>query len=266
MKKLLRKVLYALIKLFSTVVKKDVEIVVLCYHSFSESSWRFSIKIRNFKKQMEYLQKNYKFITVYDLYAYIKGKEKISKNSVLLTIDDGYKDILKIEHFINNLGVKPLLFVLSSPDRIDAKELGTNQKLLTKKELLRFKKNGWIIGSHGATHTNFYNLSDKQIENEIRDSKRELEKKIKIKIEYFAYPKGRYNDRIIKKVEESGYKLGFSMDDEIITPKINRFKIPRIGVDGTHSFFEFTIIFTFWAIQVRKIIKKYFSNLALRLI
>lgn len=263
MKVLLRKFIYATIGYLSVIWKKDVRIVILSYHSFSSDGWRFSIPVKKFKKQINYLKKNYQFISVNDLQSYLLGKKKISKPSVLLTIDDGYRDVLEVRNYLNQLKIKPLLFVLSNPSEVNKKEIGSNKRLLTKNELLMLVKDGWSIGSHGATHTDFYNLSMLQKDKEIRDSKKALENMLNISIRYLAYPKGRYNKTITKDTKASGYQLGFTMDDEIISTKINRFAIPRVGVDGSHSFYEFTVITTFWAIQFRKMVKRYLPSLAL---
>lgn len=50
------------------------------------------LDISDFRKQIEYLKKNYEFIAIEELIAAIDGKCKLPRNSVLLTFDDGYKD------------------------------------------------------------------------------------------------------------------------------------------------------------------------------
>lgn len=252
-----------MIGFLSYIWKRDVMIVVLSYHSFSSDGWRFSTPIGEFKKQISYLKKNYQFISADDLYAYLLGKKKILKPSVLITIDDGYYDVLATRDFLNKLKIRPLLFILSNPNEANRKETGSNKKFLTNSEVLTLLKDGWSIGSHGATHTDFHNLSLLRKYKEVRGSKKSLEKKLNANVQYLAYPKGRYDNSIVRYVAKVGYQLGFTMDDEIISPTINRFEIPRVGVDGSHSFFEFTVISSFWAIQFRKMIKKYFPPLAL---
>lgn len=263
MKFFLRRIIYFTIWILSNIYKKEARVVILSYHSFSSDGWRFSIPVEEFKKQINFLKLNYQFITANDLNEYLMGKKKILKPSILITVDDGYKDILKVKNYINELGIKPLLFILSHPNQANRKEIGSNKKFLTNSEVSSLLKDGWSIGSHGATHTDFHNLSILQKDKEIVESKRILEKRLNINIQYLAYPKGRYDNSIIRDATKVGYQLGFSMDDKIISAKINKFKIPRIGVDGSHSFLEFTILPTFWAIQFRKTVKKYLPSLAL---
>jgi peptidoglycan/xylan/chitin deacetylase (PgdA/CDA1 family) len=49
----------------------------------------------NFSKQMEYLSKNYNVISLKKFMEYKKNNEKIPKNTVVITFDDGYNDSYK---------------------------------------------------------------------------------------------------------------------------------------------------------------------------
>ena len=85
------------------------------------------------------------------------------------------------------------------------------------------------------SHADFSNLSADKLEAEILDSKKILEKKLGVKIEYFAYPKGAYNQAVIDTVKKAGYKMAFTMDDSQIITTTDKLKIPRVGVDKTHK-------------------------------
>jgi len=50
------------------------------------------LDLKKFKKQLEYLDKNYKIITHENVIDAITIKKPLPKNSVWLTFDDGYKD------------------------------------------------------------------------------------------------------------------------------------------------------------------------------
>jgi len=50
------------------------------------------LELDGFKKQIEYFQNHFKFITSEDLLDCIYSNKQIPKNSVLLTFDDGFKD------------------------------------------------------------------------------------------------------------------------------------------------------------------------------
>ncbi len=252
----LRKIIYSatyLIARLTPFVKVDG--IVLCYHSISDDGWDFSISPDVLKKQIEYLLKNYEPYSIEDLKEYFDGRKINSKPFFVLTFDDGYQNIYGIKDYLSSLKIKPIVFLLSGGDYVDRRELDNNLPLLTNEEILNLKILGWSIGSHGATHADFENIDEKQKNVEIIDSKRVLEEKFGGVVNYFSYPKGRYNDSVLKLVRSAGYDMAFVLDTTtkhgLINKRDGRFKIPRIGVMGTHSFQEFKSILSPYSILLR---------------
>lgn len=252
-----RKLIYLTLLVIDQLWGAKAQIIVLCYHGLADDGWRFSVKKSNFVRQIDYLLKqNYRLITLRNLDNYLKGKSEISKPAAIITFDDGYRNLLEIKDYLSQKGIKPALFVLSDRRKADRKELATNNKLLTKKELLKLKKLGWEIGCHSATHRDFSKLEKKDIQGEVVDSKKALEKELGLRIDYFAYPKGIYNKAILRKIKSAGYQLGLSMDDALIDKTTRRLVIPRVGIEGTHSLAEFKATISPKAIFLRGLIKK----------
>ena len=50
------------------------------------------LELEEFKAQLNFLEKNYKIITMEALIKFVKKDISLPKNSCLLTFDDGYKD------------------------------------------------------------------------------------------------------------------------------------------------------------------------------
>jgi hypothetical protein len=74
------------------------------------------------------------------------------------------------------------------------------------------QKGGLItIASHTVNHLNMTNLSDTEIEREVTESKKVLEKELGIPIDYFTYPEGDFTERAKDKVKNAGYKASLSM-------------------------------------------------------
>ncbi len=257
----LRRIAYLTLGTFDMLLtKKKPLITIFCYHSISNGKWDFSISRKNFKKQIEYLSGKYEFISLNDVYRYLNGKKEIKKPSVVLTFDDGYKDIYEIKNYLKSKGIKPTVFVFSEPKKISRYELDNDLKFLSKTEIKNLKKAGWEIGSHTATHPNMAKLSDEQILREVKYSKKSLQEELGFPIKYIAYPKGKYNERILEVAKKAGYRLGLSMNDGLITPGINPLVLPRIGVDGTHIFHEFKVLPSPRPALFRSVIKKHILN------
>ncbi len=128
---------------------------------------------------------------------------------------------------------------------------------MTKEEILSLYKDGWTIGSHSATHGNFYTLQEKEIIQEVCNSKKDLEKEMGMQIDYFAYPKGGYTQRVLQAVSDTGYKLALSMNNGFVSQETDRTLLPRIGVDRTYNFLEFKSLYTPSAVWLRSIWSKY---------
>lgn len=251
-----RSVYFSLFILDRYVFRKNTLLFILCYHSVGDDNWRFSISYKILQKQIAYLIQYYSPMTLEDVELYVKGKKAITKPSFAVTFDDGYKDILQTKEFFKKYGIKPALFLLSNTKKANRKELANNREFLTQKEILDLRKNGWTIGSHSATHADFYELTKERIIDEVVLSKKTLEDMLHIPIKYFAYPRGRYTNKILSAIKRADFSLGLTMDDDYITDKTNPFLIPRIGIDKTHIIHEFKTLYSPSVIKVRGLIKK----------
>lgn len=232
-------------------------VFILCYHRISNDGWDFSVNLKEFKKQINFLASKYQFITLSDIHDYFKDEKVITRPSVVINFDDGYKDILHVKSFLKSHGIKPTVFLIADRQNANRQELETNKEFLSKKDILCLVRTGWEIGSHTATHPNMNNLNDIQIKHEIIESKNILEKELNLPIRYLAFPKGRYSQQILKAVKKAGYDLALTMDDGQINRKTDLYRIPRIGVDGTHSLAEFKTLFLPLNIKVRGLIKSF---------
>ncbi len=263
MKNRLRKTIYIILGLLSKLTLRKVNAFVLCYHGFSNDNWKFSTTTSSFKKQILALKKTHTFVSAPEFESYLSTNFFAEKPLVLLTIDDGYKDIMSVREFLNRQNIKPTVFLLSNARDVNRKELDNHKELLSIKDIRILQRDGWFFGSHGATHSDFYKLSREDIAYEVTGSKQDLEKVLGCSVDYFAYPKGRYTKEILTVVKKSGYKMAFSMDDNLISQKTKELTIPRIGIDGTHAFSEFKNLTSFYAIIFRRTIKKYLPSLAI---
>lgn len=240
------------------VLKQANLISILAYHSVADDDWKYSINLKTIKKQINYLKKNYQFISLKTLEKFINGQAEINTPSIILTFDDGYKDVLSLKDFFSKNNIKPAIFVLADSQHVNNKEIGHQSTFLSKTEIKSLIKQGWEIGCHSSTHADLASLNTKQLMQEIVIAKQSLEKSLGVKINYFAYPKGKYSKNVLRVVKNAKYRLGLTMDDGFIKPGNNPLTIPRIGIDRTHSFAEFQSTFSVSVIRIRKVIKNTF--------
>ncbi len=234
------------------IVSKPAQIVVYCYHSISSGDGKFDVSDENFKKQIDFLLANFKPISTDDLIDYLDGKKDINEPSFVLSFDDGYKDLLNIKDYLPALGIKPIAFVLAKPENVNRLELRMDKQFLTSSDILSLQKAGWEIGCHSLTHANLQKLTDHELNSEIVDAKHVLES-LGVPVKYFAYPKGKYDQKIIRVVKDAGFKGAFSTDYQNITVDSDRFAIPRIGVVRSHTLTEFRGVGSRLAIVIKKL-------------
>lgn len=258
---LIRRIVYVSIELFDRIFSNEVPIVVvLCYHGIGKSEWQYDVSIENFIKQIELLLKTRKPIKLADLYEYLSGRKNIAQPSFVLTFDDGYKSVMIAREYLNKKKITPCLFLISNLENVNRGELGTGSQFLSLSEIKKIVRDGWEIGSHSATHSDFNGLTSSDALFEVGESKKKIERDTSTKVKYFAFPRGRYTDSILKKVKGAGYKLGLTMDDSLISRHTNLLKVPRIGIDSSHQLVEFKGTFTPSVIKLRKFLKKYNLN------
>ena len=106
------------------------------------------------------------------------------------------------------------------------------------KEILRLDFNILEIGSHTKTHPNLTKLSStREFEEEIKNSKAEIEKMIGYKIKHFCYPAGDYNEEIIERIKDYGYKSAVTISHGFNDESTNLYSLQRI--ESKEDFFEF---------------------------
>lgn len=252
-----RKVIALLCWLVDTLLGRKIPLFVLCYHSFDDSGWFYSVQKEELEKQINFLlNSGYKAISMTDVYSYLVIGQKIPKYSFVVTIDDGYESVERVSKFLNSKKIQPTLFVISDSERVNRHELSHEEKLLSKEQILEMQKMGWELGSHTKTHPSLLSVTDGDLEKEVSGSKKELENEFKCRINGIAYPKGNWNEEVKLAAKNAGYSYGVTMDDGFIVPATDVLLIPRIGINNTHSLWEFKMLLSPSLLKVRKLLKK----------
>ncbi|MEN6321453.1 MAG: polysaccharide deacetylase family protein [Syntrophaceae bacterium] len=184
---------------------------VLCYHQFSKkkSSSKISISEEMFEQQMEYLKKNgYTVISLNTLHNFINYKRRPPKNSIVITIDDGWKTAKTIAApILKKYGFNATLFIYT--DLIRSKP---NNVTLCWDEIKEMIDEGIVeVQSHTASHSDLTKLKESSIERELEESQKIIKENLGINVKYLAYPYGNFNDQVIDKLKKYGYEVAFTV-------------------------------------------------------
>ena len=116
-----------------------------------------------------------------------------------------------------------------------------NYKMLTKETINRMKKKYITFGSHTNDHKILTNLSKLEYRKEIISSKKRLEKIVKDKIIYFAYPNGNYN-RKIEDVVTKYYRAAVTTEGNFVNKSSNLMSLSRVSVKENFDHFIWSLV------------------------
>lgn len=217
------------------------------YHSISEhvgnekhNKWR--VKPNDFEKQMHWFYKNnWKSFTISELVKL----DEIPEKSFVITFDDGYEDnYLNAFLILQKYNFKATIYLVPNQETNHWEEKNTSvlSKLLNEKQILEMQNSGLIeFGSHTLSHVNLSTINDEQLLNELKKSKEEVEKITNKECEAFAYPYGKFDDKIVQAVKNVGYKNATVVKRGLFEENDDVFTIKRVGILGTENFVDFLL-------------------------
>jgi len=89
-------------------------------------------------------------------------------------------------------------------------------------------RSGIAFGAHGHTHRILVGLDPGQMEMEIAEPARIIGEKLGRTPLAFCYPNGDADDPVVQKVRDAGYRAAFSVEQGVVTPGLDRLRLPRI--------------------------------------
>lgn len=87
------------------------------------------------------------------------------------------------------------------------------------------------IGSHSMTHPILSHIGDEDVQREVVESRRMLEERLQRPVEYFCYPNGNYDDKIVAAVRKT-YKAAIAVATKTVHAGEDPYRLPRISADG----------------------------------
>jgi len=154
------------------------------------------------------------------------GAHPPSPGSVGLTFDDGYEDNYRVAlPILQTYGFTATVFLVTDyvgtdrpleHDRLAGRSAETS-RLVSWSQVREMADLGFRFGSHTCTHPDLTRLDDGDLERELEASKHTIEDRTGRAVEYFCYPEGWVDERVIRAVEAAGYR------GAVLTPHSPRF-------------------------------------------
>jgi len=220
--------------------RQSVRVPILMYHYIrvnpdprDKVGFNLSVTPADFTQQMDWLaQHGYHPVDFDDLRGYLMGHANLPSRPVVLTFDDGYRDMYTTAFpVLRAHGFKAVSYVVSgfvgSPSSV------------TVDQVQQMNANGIEIGAHTVSHADLTRISPAERHREVFDSKASLEALLGHPVLDFCYPSGRVDDAVVREVEAAGFETATTTQPGVLHSAGDRFTWTRVRVGGGEPLDQF---------------------------
>jgi len=179
-----------------------------------------------FESRIAYLFRHYRFIGLDEYVGWLDEGRAPPKNVVILTFDDGFRDVC--------LNAWPLLKTMNIPftvfltiDCLDKPGMMSRQDVcdMSNEPLV-----SW--GAHGVTHRVLTETSSEKAGEEIIESKKDVEGLVGRDVDMFCYPDGKFNDDTVGLLKENGFVAACATGRKLNYGESDAFALQRIPFES----------------------------------
>ena len=203
-----------------------IGVPILMYHKISYDNNIYSIRPDLFDNQMQYLAGNgFTAISLAQLADGLTGKSTLPAKPIVITFDDGYEDNFTTAlPILEKYGLRGAVFIavdkVGQPGYLSWDQIQVMQNRRTD------------IGSHTLSHTALTTLDSAQWEQEVKNSKLELEQRLQKPATFLAYPHGKFSSDMFGYLKQVGYTGAFSGITGLNSQGTSLYALNRISVLG----------------------------------
>jgi peptidoglycan/xylan/chitin deacetylase (PgdA/CDA1 family) len=205
------------------------DVLVLCYHGVTPEAVHGEVTPQALRAHLGAVaRRGYRWTTFTDA---VTGTEPGKVAAV--TFDDGIASA--VEHglpILDELGAPGTMFLTVSMLRWGGRVDAAGAAALAER--------GWEVGSHTMTHPVLTSVDDATLEQELTQSKAQLERVTGRVCTAVSYPTGRCDARVVAAAATAGYVAGAGLDGAVHAP-LGPLAWPRVGVRGDDSLRVFKV-------------------------
>ena len=184
------------------------------------------VRPADFEAEMSWLAAHgFHAVTLHHVYEYWLRGTPLPARPVVLTFDDG--TLGQDTHAL------PVLDKLHWPGVLNLKVNALKSKYaLPPWRVQQLLAAGWELDSHSITHPDLTHVGDAQLWQEVDGSRVELQHLFHVPVDFFCYPAGRYDARVVEAVRRAGYLGATTTNNGLARPQ-DLYTLDRVRIDGS---------------------------------
>lgn len=222
--------------------RSETGVRILNYHNVGPASDQLTVAPSRFLRQLELIEEV--GLPVVDLRELLDPDKPHDSNVLVITFDDGYRDLLEYAiPAIEKRGWPATVFVVpgAADGYVRYPWYGADQAVISWDEMREVEARGFIrFEPHTLTHPDLPALDAASAEREIRGSKDAVEAALGRPSRSFCYPGGFFGQREVDLVARAGFVCAVSCEYGVNRRPWNPYALRRIPVDryDTHRLFS----------------------------
>lgn len=188
-----------------------------------EDLQRGCLSLAEFRERITFLTRHYRIESLERCAARIRAGTERGSDLLVLTFDDGFRDVFHTVYPELRIHRAPFTVFLSSSF------IGNRDDVLTADQIRHMSADPLVAwGAHGVTHRRLTNLPAKEAEREVVESRHAVELWTGRPVSLFAYPDGCYSAAVRELLVKHGFLAACATGRTINQGRIDLFGLKRI--------------------------------------
>ncbi len=221
---------------------------ILMYHRVANLAGydQLTVSPARFERQMHYLAAHHRVVSLTEGLQLLRAGP-LRRPLVAVTFDDGYLDnLIEAAPILALHGIPATIFVTTRfcDQAVSHPRYGkpAHRLHLNWDEIAALAATpGITIGSHTVSHPYLPTLGHAQAQQEIEESRHEIEERIGRQVSLFCYPSGDLSPRELRLIAEAGYAAAVTVAPGVNYADSDVFQLRRTEITNRDASFDFAL-------------------------
>jgi peptidoglycan/xylan/chitin deacetylase (PgdA/CDA1 family) len=182
-----------------------MRLTILTFHAVDDRRSIISLSPQVFRRAVGMVREGgARSLSLTEAVGFLRDGVPFPPRSVVITFDDGYRSVYEVAFPVLQAHAIPATVFLTTGSAAASERLPSleGRTMLSWEEIREMERHGIDFGAHTCTHPDLTRSSLERLNAEVRDSKDIVEQGIGRSVACFAYPFGRYDERVRDVVRE----------------------------------------------------------------